>query len=224
MYHVPFSHESSVSRSGRQFSRRAGDKEASAISDRGSAAKKWEQREAWASACNGHSYAGHQPIAEQASSDPVHQAYVALLEEKHGAERTREILAPKRHNTAFYPNMSLQALNCHVRVIKPISVDMTEVNVYPVMLKGAPEEMNRNYVRHLNLTHSAASLIQTDDLECFRRCQDGLTAQSSDWVWFSRGLETDEVDERGDLTNHGTVESQQRAMFRAWARLMDEEA
>jgi phenylpropionate dioxygenase-like ring-hydroxylating dioxygenase large terminal subunit len=223
MYHVPFSHESSVSRSGRQFSRRSGDSAASEISDRGSAAQKWEQRTAWGSARAGHSYAGHQPIAEQEPSDPIYKAYVASLEARHGKERAREILVPKRHNTAFYPNMSLQALNQHVRVIIPRAVDLTEVNVYPIRLKGAPDEMNRSFVRHLSLTHSAASLIQTDDLECFRRCQDGLKTQSSDWVWFARGTESDQTDERGDTINKGTVEVQQRAMFRAWRDLMSVE-
>ena len=220
MYHVPFSHESSVRRDGRQFDRGTGQKAGSAISDRGSAAQKWEQRIAWGSRSNGHSWAGHQPVAEEASTDPVYLEYVAALEARHGKERTQVILAPKRHNTAFYPNMTLQALNSHVRVIVPIAVDRTEVNVFPIRLKGAPEAMNRQSVRHLNLTHSAASLIQTDDLECFRRCQEGLSAQSSDWVWFARGAHSDTEDENGDYVNKGTVEVQQRAQFAAWLRLM----
>ena len=224
MYHVPFSHESSVSRSGRQFARREGEEAASEISDRGSAAKRWEQRIAWGSASSGHSYAGHQPIAESMPTDPIYQEYYASLVAKHGAERTQEILVPKRHNTAFYPNMTLQALNQHVRVIIPVAVDRTEVHVYPIRLKGAPDELNNSVVRLLSLTHSAASLIQTDDLECFRRCQEGMQAQSSDWVWFARGVATDQTDERGDIVNHGTVEVQQRAMFRAWAQLMCAEA
>jgi benzoate/toluate 1,2-dioxygenase subunit alpha len=223
MYHVPFSHESTVRRSGKQFGRRAGEDSGSAISDRGSAAQRWEQRSAWGSRSNGHSYNGHQPVAEQESNDPVYKKYLALLEVKHGPDRTRQILQPKRHNTAFYPNMTLQALNQHVRVIMPISVDRTEVHVYPVMLKGAPEELNRSFVRHLNMTHSAASLIQTDDLECFRRCQTGMKAHGSDWVWFARGVDTDTEDERGDLVNNGTVEIQQRAQYSAWLRLMSSE-
>jgi len=224
MYHVPFSHESSVSRSGRQFARREGEEAASEISDRGSAAQRWEQRVAWGSASSGHSYAGHQPIAESMPSDPVYQEYYERLVARHGVERAGEILQPKRHNTAFYPNMTLQALNQHVRVIIPISVDRTEVHVYPIRLKGAPEELNNSVVRHLSLTHSAASLIQTDDLECFRRCQEGLHARNSDWVWFARGMATDSTDERGDTVNRGTVELQQRAMFRAWKQLMSVEA
>jgi benzoate/toluate 1,2-dioxygenase alpha subunit len=223
MYHVPFSHESTISRGGRQFGRRSGEDSGSAISDRGSAARRWEERVAWASRSNGHSYNGHQPVAEQLPDDPVFKSYMTSLEARHGAERTREILRPKRHNTAFYPNMTLQALNQHVRVIVPVAVDRTEVHVYPVKLKGAPEEMNRDFVRHLNMTHSAASLIQTDDLECFRRLQTGLPAHGSKWVWFARGVETDREDERGDYVNNGTVEVQQRAQYAAWLRFMSSE-
>ncbi len=177
MYHVPFSHESTISRSGRQFGRRPGEAASSAISDRGSAAARWEERVAWGSPSTGHSYAGHQPIAENLPDDPTFRAYLAALEARHGAARAREILQPKRHNTAFYPNMALQALNQHVRVIVPVAVDRTEVHVYPVQLKGAPDAMNRGFIRHLNITHSAASLIQTDDLENFRRCQAGVAAE-----------------------------------------------
>jgi phenylpropionate dioxygenase-like ring-hydroxylating dioxygenase large terminal subunit len=223
MYHVPFSHESTIRRSGKQFGRTVGQESGSAISDRGSAAARWERRAAWGSRANGHSYNGHQPVAEQMPDDPVFRTYFAALEARHGAARAREILQPKRHNTAFYPNMTLQALNQHVRVIMPVAVDRTEVHVYPVRLKGAPDEMNRTFVRQLNMTHSAASLIQTDDLECFRRCQTGLSAHGSEWVWFARGVDTDKEDERGDLVNSGTVEIQQRAQYAAWLRLMSSE-
>jgi phenylpropionate dioxygenase-like ring-hydroxylating dioxygenase large terminal subunit len=223
MYHVPFSHESTVGRGGRQFGRRPGEKAGSEISDRGGAAAKWEQRTAWGSRAGGHSYAGHQPVAESLPDDPVFRAYVAMLEARHGKERTAEILRPRRHNTAFYPNMTLQALNQHVRVIVPVAVDRTEIHVYPVKLKGAPEAMNRGFVKHLNVTHSAASLIQTDDLENFRRCQDGMgtvNGQGADWVWFARGLDTDREDEHGDFVNNGTVELPQRSQYTAWLRLM----
>jgi benzoate/toluate 1,2-dioxygenase alpha subunit len=222
MYHVPFSHESTLRPDGRQFVRRLGDESGSTIADTGEAASRWEQREAWASGSNGHSFTGHQPVAEGKRDDPVYDEYVALLAALHPPERLAEILSPRRHNTAYYPNMSLQALNQHIRVIIPISVDRTEINVYPVLLDGAPEAMNRDIVNGLNVTHSAASLIQTDDLENFRRCQDGVSADNSDWVWFARGQETDVTDNHGDIVNRGTVESPQRAQYTAWKRLMGE--
>jgi len=224
MYHVPFSHESTISRSGRQFGRRPGEGEASAISDRGAAADRWEQRVAWGAAQYGHSYAGHQPVAEGLPDDPLFREYIAALEARHGKARTEEILKPRRHNSAFFPNMTLQALNYHVRVIIPLAVDRTEIHVYPVQFKGAPEAMNAGFVRHMNVTHSAASFIQTDDLECFRRCQEGIATQSSDWLWFARGIATDRPDEHGDILNKGTVETQQRAQHAAWLHFMSETA
>jgi benzoate/toluate 1,2-dioxygenase alpha subunit len=220
MYHVPFSHESTLRQDGRQFARRLGDESGSTIGDSGAAAARWEQREAWASAQHGHSFTGHQPVADGKRDDPVYEEYVRLLSEIHTSERLAEVLQPRRHNTAYFPNMSLQALNQHIRVIIPLSVDRTEVNVYPVLLDGAPDEMNRDIVKGLNVTHSAASLIQTDDLENFRRCQDGVAADNSEWVWFARGEDTDVTDNHGDHLNRGTVETPQRAQYAAWKRLM----
>jgi phenylpropionate dioxygenase-like ring-hydroxylating dioxygenase large terminal subunit len=224
MYHVPFSHQSTIGRGGRQFKRGQGQEAGSAIATSGNAAVRWEQRTAWGAQANGHSYTGHQPVAEELSNDPVFQAYLGLLEARHGRERALQIIRPTRHNIAFFPNVMLQALNQHVRVIFPISVDRTEVHVYPVQLKGAPEQMNRSSVRNLNLTHSVSSLIQTDDLECFRRCQEGLAAQHSEWVWFARGIDNDRDDGHDGLVNNGTVELPQRSQYAAWLRAMGEAA
>jgi len=220
MYHVPFSHESTLSPRGHQFSRRQGDDVGSTISDEGKPAERWEKREAWGAAINGHSYTGHQPVADKKREDPAYLRYVESLRSNHSPERLAEVLAPRRHNTAFYPNMSLQALNQHVRVIRPVGVDRTEILVWPVLFEGAPAEMNRDIIRGLNVTHSAASLIQTDDLENFHRCQMGSAAENSEWVWFARGLDTDQTDNHGDVINTGTGELPQRAQFKAWARLM----
>ena len=198
---------------------RARDK-AAAINDRGTAARQWEERVAWGSRNYGHGYAGTQKFAKTVPDNDLYRAYVAAVEARHGSERTSEILRPIRHNTAFYPNMALQALNTHVRVIVPVAVDRTEIHVYSVQFKSAPDELNRSFVRHLNLTHSAASLIQTDDLECCRRCHSGVQARSSDWVWFARGVESDVEDNHGGYVSHGTVEVQQRAQYAAWLRLM----
>ena len=92
--------------------------------------------------------------------------------------------------------------------------------MWPVLFDGAPKEMNMDIIRGLNVTHSAASLIQTDDLENFHRCHLGMDAQNSEWVWFARGLDTDQTDNQGDTINTGTAELPQRAQFKAWLHLM----
>ena len=101
-----------------------------------------------------------------------------MLTEKVGAARAQHILTPRLHNTLIYPNVSIMGLNIHVRVIKPVAVDRTEITVYPVRLVGAPDAMNFANIRLLNVTHSAASFVQTDDIEAFVRVQKGLRCRS----------------------------------------------
>ena len=78
-----------------------------------------------------------------------------------------------------------------MRTIRPVAVDRTEIRVYPIKMKGAPEEINRQLIRYLNMTHSAGSLIQSDDVEMFRRVQAGLASEDHEWVWFNRHMEDD---------------------------------
>ena len=123
----------------------------------------------------------------------------------------------------IYPNLVIQAMNFHIRVIRPVAVNLTEVFIYPIRFKGAPDEMNRQQVRYLNVTHAAASLIQTDDLEIMERCQNGLTDHAAQWVYFNRGLGEDAPDpERGGETGKGTHELMMRNYYDAWLDYMSE--
>src|SRR6185436_4152696 len=133
------------------------------------------------------------------------------------------ILTPRLHNTLIYPNVSIMGLNIHVRVIKPLSVDLTEVNIYPIRLVGAPAEMNARNIRLLNVTHAAASFVQTDDLESFTRAQAGLSSHLSDWVDISRGLGAEEADsDCGGSRGLATHEMAVRAQYAAWREYMCE--
>ena len=128
-----------------------------------------------------------------------------------------EILTPKLHNTLLYPNVSIMGLNIHVRVIKPIAVDMTEVNIYPIRLAGAPDAMNAANIRLLNVTHAAASFVQSDDLEAFARAQSGLQSEQSDWVDISRGLGMEEGGAASEVHQGlATHEMVVRSQYQAW--------
>ena len=146
-----------------------------------------------------------------------------LLTEKVGPERAQHILTPRLHNTLVYPNVSIMGLNIHVRVIKPVAVDRTEITVYPVRLLGAPDAMNFANIRLLNVTHAAASFVQTDDLEAFARAQKGLRSTATDWVDISRGLGAEEPDRELNATRElATHEMVVRAQYKAWAGYMRE--
>lgn len=219
-YHVPFAHESTVDRSGVQFSRREGDAEGAKVVDREKVTHSWKDRGAWAFD-HGHGFTGNTALDENARSSPAYDEYKAALEARIGAERALEVLTPFFHNALVYPNMSFMGLNMHVRVVRPLAVGLTEVNVYPVLLKGAPKSMNQSTIRLLNVTHAAASFVQTDDLEAFARCQRGLPGEGGEWVYFNRGMgEETEASNWGGLEGKSTQELVLRNQYNGWLEYM----
>ena len=116
----------------------------------------------------------------------------------------------------FYPNLAMQELNPHLRVIRPLAADRTEIFVYPIRLKGAPEQMFRDQIRMINGTHSASSMVQTDDVEAFSRAQQGLQTSGNEWLLYARAG-AEEVDPKtGRVRSIGTSEIAMRNQYQAW--------
>ena len=226
-YHVPFGHASTMNKQGVQFARREGDAKGAVVveaKDENKTSSTWRDRKNYVSG-NGHGWTSNTILDEANRSSPVYDEYKRVLIEKVGKERADYILTPRLHNTLIYPNVSIMGLNIHVRVVKPIAVDRTEVNVYPVRLLGAPDPMNFANMRLLNVTHSAASFVQTDDVESFVRAQKGLKSRATDWVDISRGLGAEEQDrERNALRGAAVQELSVRAQYKAWLGYMQEAA
>jgi len=221
-YHVPFGHASTVNKSGVQFARREGDEEGAKVIDKERTAKDWTVRRSFDMG-NGHGWTSNTTLDERKRSSPAYDEYVRVLSEKVGPERAQQILTPKLHNSLIYPNVSIMGLNIHVRVIKPIAVDLTEVLVYPIRLVGAPEAMNFGNIRLLNVTHSAASFVQSDDVEAFTRAQKGLQSRQTEWVDISRGLGTEKKAADVDaMTAQATDEMVVRGQYKAWLNYMQE--
>ena len=223
-YHVPFSHASTVNRKGEQFSRREGDEKGAQVVDQNRTADAWKGRRSYIVG-NGHGWTSNTSLDDSKRSSPAFDEYKRVLAERVGAERAAQILTPRLHNSLIYPNMSIMGLNIHVRVIKPLAVDRTEVTIYPIRLVGAPAAMNFGNIRLLNVTHSAASFVQTDDLEAFVRTQEGLQSRMTDWVDISRGLGAEEPDREFNATRGSAMhEMVVRAQYRAWVGYMSEAA
>jgi phenylpropionate dioxygenase-like ring-hydroxylating dioxygenase large terminal subunit len=225
-YHVPFGHASTVNKQGVQFARREGDRKGATVieADKKQTASSWKDRKSYM-AGNGHGWTSNTALDEGGRSSPAFDEYKRALAAKVGEERAREVLTPRLHNSLIYPNMSIMGLNIHVRVIKPIAVDRTEVTIYPIRLVGAPPAMNFGNIRLLNVTHSASSFVQTDDLEAFARTQKGLRSRLTDWVDISRGLGEEEPDRELNATRGlATHEMVMRAQYKAWLGYMREAA
>src|SRR5262245_58301095 len=221
-YHVPFGHASTVNRQGVQFARREGDKEGAAVVEvkEKKTAASWKDRKSFIVG-NGHGWTSNTELADGTRSSPAFDAYTRALADKVGEARAAQILKPSLHNSLIYPNMSIMGLNIHVLFINPIADDLTEVNTYPIRLVGAPDSMNWGNIRLLNVTHSAASFVQTDDLESFVRAQKGLRSVHTDWVDISRGLGAEDADPEINATRGlATHEMVVRAQYKAWLGYM----
>jgi len=221
-YHVPFGHASTVNKEGVQFSRREGDERGAKVIDKDKASADWKIRRSYDMG-HGHGWTSNTKLDDGKRSSPVYDSYVKALAAKVGEARANEILKPKFHNSLIYPNVSIMGLNIHARVIKPIAVDLTEVNVYPIRLVGAPEAMNAANIRLLNVTHAAASFVQTDDVESFSRVQVGLQSKLTEWVDISRGMGQEDHDQEVNAPRaKATDELVVRGQYRAWLDYMRE--
>jgi benzoate/toluate 1,2-dioxygenase alpha subunit len=219
LHHASFVHASTLDEDGRQFSRHGGGPR---LLEGKRRPIDWEPFGV-VGFPYGHGYQGRPPV-ETLPSGPVHEEYVRLLEARHGAERTQEILNYDRFNSVVYPSLTFQAFGQHIRVVRPVAVDRTEVSIYPIWLDGAPEAMNRRAITSIAATHSAASMIQTDDVEVFERIQRGLSSPGNEWVQFAGHMGAETPLPQGGWRGPGTSEFVSRLQYARWLESMLEGA
>ena len=166
---------------------------------------------------NGHSFSGvHYSIHSKYSAIP---AYDDAMKAAYGPERTAQILGLARHNTVYYPNLTIKGAIQLIRVVKPIAVDKTLVESWTFRLKGAPPELLQRTTMYNRLINSPFSIVGHDDLQAYRGIQAGLHASGNEWVSLHRNFDAAEVDQ-ADVTAIGTSEISMRNQYRAWARHM----
>ena len=172
---------------------------------------------------NGHGYLGgfyREGKLAPEPDDPVFRAYKKLLVDRHGPERTAEILAIDRFNSVIYPNLTINIRFQVMRYAQPVSVDKSIVHAVCLRMKGAPDEMFNTSVRCLNAFNSPASLISQDDLAVFQRMQSGFKTSVDPWIDFSRGVEIDYDVDNGKRGGSGASEVLHRAQYEMWLSLM----
>jgi len=166
---------------------------------------------------NGHSFSGvHFSIHSKYSAVP---AYDAAMQAAYGEERTAQILGLARHNTVYYPNLTIKGAIQAIRVVKPIAVDKTLIESWTFRLAGAPPEMLQRTAMYSRLINSPFSVVGHDDLQAYRGIQAGLHASGNDWVSLHRNFDPAEIGQ-DDVTTVGTSEISMRNQYRAWARYM----
>lgn len=152
---------------------------------------------------------------------PGWDEYYAEMVKAWGRERADEILvwAGDPHIGVF-PN--LQLIGSQIRLIRPVAADVTEVLMFPTVLKGVPEVINEGRLRAHEAFYGPASQGSPDDAEIFERNQVGLSAIVDPWVLLARGLERERVDTDGSIVGTITDETTQRGQLKQWKLLMEQ--
>jgi phenylpropionate dioxygenase-like ring-hydroxylating dioxygenase large terminal subunit len=166
---------------------------------------------------NGHSWSG--------VNFSIHSSYAAVPDYEaamvaaYGAAKAKDILGTVRHNTVYYPSLTIKGAIQTIRVVRPIAVDRTLIESWSFRLSEAPPVFFRRNVTYTRLINSPMSVVGHDDQQCYRLMQEGLAAGGNEWVALQRDLRDDEAD-AADLTVNGTSEISMRNQFRAWAKYM----
>ena len=171
----------------------------------------------------GHVYMGgfyRSGVIAPERDDPVFERYRNALVQRHGAEKAAAVLAVDRFNNLVWPTISVNARFGALRVVKPLAADRTVVEVQCFRLDGAPPEMHELTLQFVNLAASPASLVASDDLEIFERCQQGLQSAANDWIDVRRGVLADRRQADGSILGAGTSELAIRHQFATWMSYM----
>ena len=165
---------------------------------------------------HGHGFSGvHFSIHSSYSSIPeyeeaMHRAY---------GERAKDILGTVRHNTVYYPSLTIKGAIQSIRVARPLAADKTLIESWTFRLKGAPDKLLERTVMYNRLINSPMSVVGHDDLHCYRSAQEGLAAEGNEWVSLHRNYKEEEL-KNTELTCNGTSEISMRNQFRAWREFM----
>jgi phenylpropionate dioxygenase-like ring-hydroxylating dioxygenase large terminal subunit len=167
---------------------------------------------------NGHSYTGvNFSIHSSYSSIP---GYAEQMAAAYGADRAQAILGESRHNTVYYPSLTIKGAIQTIRVVRPIAVDRTLIESFTLRLVGASPALLERSAMYNRLINAPTSVVGHDDLYCYRAIQEGLASNGNEWVSLQRNYSDRELD-RGFLgTHNGTSEVPMRGQFRAWLAAM----
>ena len=101
---------------------------------------------------------------------------------------TADWMIENSRNLCLYPNVYLMdQFGSQIRVLRPISVDKTEVTIYCIAPKGESDEARSRRIRQYEDFFNVSGMATPDDLEEFRACQEGYAGAALEWNDMCRG-------------------------------------
>ncbi|WP_322069683.1 Rieske 2Fe-2S domain-containing protein [Paraburkholderia bannensis] len=99
-----------------------------------------------------------------------------------------EFIVNQTRNLCVYPNVFLMdQFSTQIRVVRPISVDKTEVSIFCFAPKGESATDRATRIRQYEDFFNVSGMGTADDLEEFRACQNGYAGITAKWNDLSRG-------------------------------------
>jgi phenylpropionate dioxygenase-like ring-hydroxylating dioxygenase large terminal subunit len=149
---------------------------------------------------------------------PSREPYEQELVERLGADeaaRALEAAPGSMINLSIFPNLLI--LGNQLQIVEPVAPAMTQLSVWVCAAEGVPEEVN---VLRMRIAEDFPSIGNSDDVEIYERCQEGLAIPEIEWIDTSKGLAEETVDERGVRHAPVTYETPIRGYLEEWKRLM----
>jgi benzoate/toluate 1,2-dioxygenase alpha subunit len=101
---------------------------------------------------------------------------------------TADWMIGRSRNLCLYPNVYLMdQFGSQIRLLRPISVDKTEVTIYCIAPKGESDEARARRIRQYEDFFNVSGMATPDDLEEFRACQQGYNGIALEWNDMCRG-------------------------------------
>lgn len=147
-----------------------------------------------------------------------------ILAARHSEEEAERILNGDIHVSLLYPSATINSRMQTIRLIRPLSVNETEVVAYAYRLVGAPDYVARIAAEYVWTSSSAASFVVVDDFEVYERCQETYERGGEDWISVHRSAANDRKGDDGNLHGSGTSEGYIRNQYRVWKEYLERES
>jgi benzoate/toluate 1,2-dioxygenase alpha subunit len=132
---------------------------------------------------------GHMLLWTRLLNPEVRPVYKQLsrLNETFG-EKQADFMVNQTRNLCLYPNVYLMdQFSTQIRVVRPVSVDRTEVTIYCFAPKNEDATDRATRIRQYEDFFNVSGMGTPDDLEEFRSCQNAYDGHSMKWNDISRG-------------------------------------
>lgn len=179
---------------------------------------------------NGHSVMqmvpGHSDLDADDGTEPLQGRFDHLIKDLSKTLDPAQVRKVVRamHGTGFnlnlFPNVSMSA--AFFRVLRPISVDETEIEHIAIGPDGPPEldAVNRERLRIHEHFQGPFGFGTPDDAEGWDRVQRGAQGAPDMPILVNRGLAREKASPEGWPTSHVTDETGMRAAYAQWKEMM----